>query len=71
MLRDRHAKKVVVTVVVVYLAFLCVWLYLTLLAPEDLRLSALRLRNSDNPEWRKHLVVDSQLLAPKKALPAF
>lgn len=51
---DKHAKKVIVTVVVAYLTFLCVGVYLALLASEDLRLWALRLKNLTTPSGERY-----------------
>ena len=50
---DRHAKKVIVTVVVAYLTFPFVGVYLALLAPRRPALVGSATKKSDNLEWRK------------------
>jgi hypothetical protein len=70
---DRHAKKVIVTVVVAYLTFLChgtyIWRFLPL---EELRLWALRLKNPTTPSGER-IIPSGGLcfLHGERALPAF
>ena len=70
---DRHTKKVIFTVVAAYLTFPCVGAYLALLALRRPALVGSTTKRIRQPRVAKDIirVVDSLLLARRRALPAF